>query len=107
MSAAKYPAAWRFAIFFSIVVEATHLPPAPNMTNCAEKTWTRALELEGARVCDGGKKAWVKMRNSYPFIEATKAVRLPTSLLRIVYFPSTMIDGTGGLPIPVLMRIPR
>ena len=78
------------------------MPPTRDMTNCAEKTWTRALELKRARVCEG-----VKMRNSYPFIEATKAVRLPTSLLRIVYFPSTMIDGTGGLPIPVLMIIPR
>ena len=82
------------------------MPPAPDMTNYVEKTWTRALELEGARVCDGRKKAWVKMGNSYPFIEATKAVRLPTSLLRIAYFPSAMIDGTVGLPIPVLMRIP-
>ena len=105
MSAAKYPAARRFAIFFSVTVEATHLPPAPDMTNCAEKTWARALELEGARVCEGRKKAWVKMRNSYAFIEATKAVLLPTSLLRIAYFPSVTIDGAGGLPIPVLMRI--
>ena len=82
------------------------MPPAPDMTNCVEKTWTRALELEGARVCDGRKKAWVKMRNSYPFIEATKAMCLPTSLLRIAYFPSATIDGTGGLPIPVFLRIP-
>ena len=79
------------------------MPPAPDMTNCAEKTWTGALELEGARVCEGRKKAWVKMRNSYPFIEATKAERLSTSLLRIAYFPSATIDGTWGLPIPVLM----
>ena len=50
--------------------------------------------------------AWVRMGNSYPFMEATKAVRLPTSLFRIAYFPSATIDGTGGLPIPVLMRIP-
>ena len=83
------------------------MPPAPDMTNCAEKTWTRALELEGVRVCEGRNKAWVKMRNSYPFIEATKVVRLPTNLLRIAYFPSATIDGTGGLPIPVLMRILR
>ena len=107
MSAAKYPVARRFAIFFSFTVEATHLPPAPDMFSCAERIWTRALELEGAIVCDGRKKAWVKMRNSYPFIEAAEAVRLPTSLLRIAYFPSATIDGTGGLPIPVLMRIPR
>ena len=52
------------------------------------------------------KKAWVKMGNSYPFIEATEAVRLPTSPLRIAYFPSVTIDGTVGLPIPILMRIP-
>ena len=51
------------------------------------------------------KKVWVKMGNSYPFIEATEVVRLPTSLLSIAYFPSATIDGTGGLPIPVLMRI--
>ena len=46
------------------------------------------------------------MGNSYPFIEAMKAVRLPTSLLRIAYFPNATIDVTEGLPIPVLMRIP-
>ena len=100
ISAAKYPAARRFVIFFSVMVEATHLPPAPDMTNCAEKTWTRALELEGARVCEGRKEASVKMRNSYPFIEATKAVRLPTSLLRIAYLPSATIDGAGGGDYP-------
>ena len=52
------------------------------------------------------KKAWVKMGNSYPFIEATKAVRLPTCPLRVSYFPSATIDGAVGLPIPVLMGIP-
>ena len=41
------------------------------------------------------------------YIGATDAVRLPTSLLRIAYFPSATIDGTGGLPIPVFMRILR
>ncbi len=45
----------------------------------------------------GRKNAWVRMGNSYPFIEVTKAVRLPTSLLRIAYFPSATIDGTGGI----------
>ena len=80
--------------------------PALDMFGYAEKALTRALELEGARVCEGRKKAWVKMRNSYPFIEATKAVRLPTCPLRVAYFPSAMIDGAVGLPIPVLMGIP-
>ena len=54
----------------------------------------------------GRKKAWVRTGNSYPFIEATKAVSLPTILLRIAYFPSAMIDGTGGLPVPALMKNP-
>ena len=49
---------------------------------------------------------WVKMGKSYPFIEATKAVRLPTCPLGITHLPSVMIDGTMGLPIPVVMRIP-
>ena len=56
MFAAKYPAARRLAMFFSFTVEATHLPPAPDMFNCAEKTWTRALELEEARVGKGGRR---------------------------------------------------
>ena len=56
MCAAKYPSARKFAISFSFMVEATHLPPAPDMFSCAEKTCTRALELEGARVGKGGRR---------------------------------------------------
>ena len=83
------------------------MPPAPDMFGCAEKAWTRALELEEARMDkQRRKKAWVEMRNPYPFIEATKEVRLPTCPLRIAYFPSATIDGAVGLPIPVLLRIP-
>ena len=52
------------------------------------------------------KKAWVKMGNPYPFIEATRTVCLPTFPLRIACFPSAKIDCAVGLPIPVLMRIP-
>ena len=55
MSAAKYPAARRF-VMCSFTMEATHLPPAPDMSSCAEKIWTRALELEGARVGEGGRR---------------------------------------------------
>ena len=83
------------------------MPPAPDMFSYAEKTWTRALELEEARMDKRRrKKAWVKMGNRYPLIEATKAVRLPTCPLRVAYFPSATIDGAVGLPIPVLMGIP-
>ena len=52
------------------------------------------------------KKAWVKMGNPYPFIEATRTVLLPTFLLKIAYFPSATIYCAVGLPIPVLMEIP-
>ena len=48
----------------------------------------------------GRKKAWVRMGNFYPFIEATKVVHLPTSLLRIAYFLSATIDGRGDYPYP-------
>ena len=83
------------------------MPPAPDMFGNAEMAWTRALEHEEARMDkQRRKKAWVKMGNPYPFIEATKVVRLPTCPLRIAYFPSATIDGMGGLPRPVLMRIP-
>ena len=34
----------------SFTVEATHLPPAPDMFGCAEKAWTWALELECAEM---------------------------------------------------------
>ena len=51
------------------------------------------------------KKAWVKMGNPYPFIEAAKTVRLPTFSLRIAYFPNAKIDCMVGLPIPILMEI--
>ena len=30
----------------------------------------------------------------------------PHLLVKIAFFPSAMIDGTVGLPTPVLMRIP-
>ena len=56
MSAAKYLAARRFAMCFSLTVEATHLPPAPDMFSCAGKTWAWVLELEGARVGKGGRR---------------------------------------------------
>ena len=83
------------------------MPPAPDMFGYAEKAWTMALELEEVRMdYRRRKKAWVKMGNSYPFIEATKAVPLPTCPLRVAYFPSAAIDGAVGLPIYVLMGIP-
>ena len=70
-------------------------------------SFTRALEFEGVRMDkQRRKKAWVKMGNPYPFIEVAKTVCLPTCLLKIAYFPNATIDGTVGLPIPILMGIP-
>ena len=89
------------------MVEATHLPPASDMFGCAEKAWTRALELDGVGMDkQRRKKVWVKMGNPYPFIEATRMVHLPTFPLRIACFPSAIIDCTVGLPVPGLMEIP-
>ena len=50
ISVAKYPGAQSFVMWSSLMVEATHLPPAPDMFGYAEKAWTRALELEEARM---------------------------------------------------------
>ena len=73
-----------------------------------EKVRTWALELESVGIDkQRRKKAWVKMGHPYPFIEAEKTVRLPTFPLRIAYSPSATIDGTVGLHMLVLMRIPR
>ena len=83
------------------------MPPAPDMANCEEKTWTRALELERARMDEQGKKkAWAKRVNPCPFIRAEEAMRLPTSLVKLAYPPSAVIDRVVGLPTSVLMRIP-
>ena len=72
------------------------MPPAPDMFGCAENVWTRVLELEEARMDkQRRKKAWVKMGDPYPFIEATKMVRLPTCPLKITCFPSATMAWLG------------
>ena len=59
------------------------------------------MELEGVKMDKPRrKKAWVKMGNPYPFIEAMKALRLPTFPLKIAYFPSATIDARLGYPYP-------
>ena len=52
------------------------------------------------------EKAWVKKVNPYLFIEAMNIKRLPTSL-KTCLFPKGRANGTVGLPMPVLMRIPQ
>ena len=51
------------------------------------------------------EKAWVKEGNPYPLIKAVKVMRLPARL-KIRLFPKRHADGTVGLPMPILMRIP-
>ena len=69
------------------------------------RTW--ALGLESVRTDEQRrKKAWVKMGNPYPFIKMVKKCAPPHLPVKITHFPSATIDGTVGLPIPVLMRIP-
>ena len=47
-----------------------------------------------------------KKRNPCPVIGAEETIRLPTCLVILAYSPTAVIDGTVGLPTPVLMRIP-
>ena len=42
----------------------------------------------------------------YPLIWED-ALCAPTSLVKLAYLPSAVINGTVGLPTPVLMRIPE
>mgnify|MGYP006267671001 CR=1 FL=1 len=51
------------------------------------------------------KKVWVKKGNPYPFIKAVKIMHLP-SRPKARLFPKRHADGTVGLPVPALMRIP-
>ena len=71
----------------------------------AERMRTWALELENG----GGRereKAWVKGVNLYPFIKVVNIKRLPTRPKNSP-IPKSRADDTVGLPMPVLMRIPR
>ena len=68
------------------------------------RTW--ALELECAKMDEQRrKKAWMERRILIPLYGRTKLC-VPTSLVKLAYPPSTVIDGAVGLPTPVLMRIP-
>ena len=70
------------------------------------RTW--ALGLESARTDEQRrKKAWVKTGDPYPFIKTVKKCAPPHFPIKITHFPSATTDGTVGLPIPVLMRIPQ
>ena len=65
-----------------------------------------ALELECARVDEqGGRRRGQKKVKPCPFIRAAETMR-PTSLVKLAYPPSAIINGAVGLPTPVLMRIP-
>src|SRR3954469_18875548 len=68
------------------------------------RTW--ALELECAKMDEQRrKKAWMKRWILIPLYGRTKLC-VPTSLVKLAYLPSAVINGAVGLPTPVLMRIP-
>ena len=82
------------------------MPPAPDMFDYAKKVRTGALELKRARMDEQRRKeALVKEENPYLFIKAVETMP-PHLPIKITYSPSATIDGTVGLPIPVLMGIP-
>ena len=69
------------------------------------RTW--ALELECARMDrQRRKKAWVKRWILIPLYGWTQ-LHVPTSLVKLAYLPSAVINSAVGLPTPVLMRIPE
>ena len=69
------------------------------------RTW--ALGLECAEMDEQRrKKACVKKWILIPLYGRTKLC-VPTSLVKLAYLPSAVINGTVGLPMPVLMRIPQ
>ena len=95
---------------FSLMEEAIHLPcaPDPDMARVLSGGGEDENLGAGAREWDGQRereKAWVKRVNPYPFIKAVNIMRLPTRL-KTRLFPKGRADGTVGLPMPVLMRIP-
>ena len=61
----------------------------------------------GARMADGlrRKKAWGKKTDPYLLIEALD-VKHPLTSLKSRLFPRGRVNGTVGLPKPLLMRIP-
>ena len=84
------------------------MPPAPDPDMIGvlfgRKRWV--LGRWSSRMNEQRKKrAWVKEGNPYPFIKAIKIVRLPVHR-KTRLFPKRHADGTVGLPMPVLMRIP-
>ena len=66
------------------------------------RTW--ALELENGWA--ERENAWVKGVNPYPFIKAANIKCLPTRH-KTRLFPRGRAGGLVGLPIHVLMRIPK
>ena len=99
--AAKYPAARSFVMSSSLTEEAIHLPPTPDMFDCAEKVRTGALELERARMDERRRKeAWVKEENPYLFIKAVETVRLPTCPLKSLISQAPRLMARLGYPYP-------
>ena len=68
------------------------------------RTW--ALELECAKMDEQRrKKPWMERRILIPLYGQTRLCA-PTSLVKLAYLPSVVINGAVGLPTPLLMRIP-
>ena len=109
MSLDKYPALRSLWIYPSVTEEAIHLPPSPDMVGegrggeCGLGRWSSSAQewiSEG-----GGRRRW-KGWILIPLYGRTKLCT-PTSLVKLAYLPSAMINGTVGLPTPILMRIPQ
>ena len=94
------------------MVEAIHLPPAPDPDIFGEPLFggeeeclgTRA-RTEGNGLAEGGGVCKEEETLSL-YRDGKILLRLPTCLVEPARSPLATIDGAVGLPIPVLMRIP-
>ena len=94
------------------MIEAIHLPPAPDPDIFGISLFNGEEECLGARArAEGnglakGKGVEKKEETLYLYRGSKKLLRLPTVLVEPACSPLAAIDGAVGLPIPILMRIP-
>ena len=94
-------------MFSSVTEETIHLPPAPDMfgvvlrRKCELGRWSsRAQECMSKEEEGVGEKG-----ESLSLYKGGRSYAPPHLPGKLAYSPSAVIDGTVGLPIPVLMRI--
>ena len=92
----------------SVTEEAIHLPPAPDMIGegrgegCGLGSWSSSAQEWMSKEEEGVGR---KRLNLVP-LQGRPKLCASTSLVKLAYPPSAIIDDAVGLPTFVLMRIP-